>query len=364
MKALQDRQIIQAYLQQIYGEEVKLLGLSTSPPGAKDTGPKGFGYGQPIFLEYSVRGKRESAVLETVKDDDFGHQYLADRAHNVILAHSTFGNLPKHAESIDAGIVTKSQQLRSVGDAEEYFQLTKLVQGHEYFRDLERIKQTGRLEPLDTARAEALADYLAGIHSETHPQPALYARRIRELVGHAECIMGLIDSYPPDTEIASPEELQKIEQNCVAWRWRLKSNVTRLRRVHGDFHPWNILFGEGTDFSLIDRSRGEWGEAADDVSALTINYLFYSLRTYGDFRPPFRKLWDVFHSRYLDKTGDSELYSVIQPFYAWRGLVIASPIWYPDLTRNTRQTLFNFINRVLDSDKFDYEEVNELLKPL
>lgn len=363
MKALDDRQIIQEYLKQIHGPAVKLLRIRTSPPGAKGTGPKGFGYGQPIFLEYSLHRKRESAVLETMKDDDFGHQYLADRAHNVILAHTTFGNLPKHARSIDAGIITQSQRLVSVGDAEEYFQLVRFVGGREYFRDLERIRERGKLEALDLERAEVLADYLAQIHSKKYSRPALYTRRIRELVGHSECIMGLIDSYPPGTEFASSKELQEIEKKCIAWRWRLKSKTTRLRRVHGDFHPWNIFFRKGTDFSLIDRSRGEWGEPADDVSALTINYLFYSLRTYGEFRPPFQKLWDLFHSRYLEKTGDSELYSVIQPFYAWRGLVIASPIWYPDLSRKVRGALLNFINNVLEREKFEYKDIGKLLKP-
>jgi aminoglycoside phosphotransferase (APT) family kinase protein len=44
--------------------------------------------------------------------------------------------------------------------------------------------------------------------------------------------------------------------------------------VHGDFHPWNILFQNDCDFAVLDRSRGEWGDPADDVAPLTINYLF------------------------------------------------------------------------------------------
>ncbi len=363
MKALQDRQVIQDYLKKVCGEGVELLSIRASPPNAKlSTGPKGFGYGQPIFLEYLVEGKEESAVLETMKEDDFGHQYLADRAHNVILAHTTFRNLPRHAQSIDAGIVTKSQQLSSIGDAEEYFQLVRWVAGNEYFHDMERIRLTGKLEALDIERVEALADYLASIHRGKYPRPALYIRRIRELVGHGECIMGLIDSYPERGEFASPSELEAIEQKCVAWRWRLKSKTARLSRVHGDFHPWNILFREGVDFSMIDRSRGEWGEPADDVAAITINFLFYSLRMFSDFRPPFQKLWEAFHSRYLEKTGEAEMYSVIQPFYAWRGLVIASPIWYPDLPPRVRQALFTFVNRVLESEKFDFESVKDYLE--
>ena len=98
--------------------------------------------------------------------------------------------------------------------------------------------------------------------------------------------------------------LKEIEQQCVDWRWRLKDRVHRLRQVHGDFHPWNILFREGTDFVLLDRSRGEWGEPADDVTCLTMNYLFFSLqrsgRLDGNFESLFRRFWD----RYLAKSGD------------------------------------------------------------
>jgi hypothetical protein len=43
-----------------------------------------------------------------------------------------------------------------------------------------------------------------------------------------------------------------------------------------------VLFREGVDFTVLDRSRGEWGEPADDVTAMTINYIFYSLQKYGE----------------------------------------------------------------------------------
>src|SRR5437867_3783684 len=42
----------------------------------------------------------------------------------------------------------------------------------------------------------------------------------------------------------------------VSSRWRLRTRAHRLSRTHGDFHPRNLLFREGTDFSGLDRSRG------------------------------------------------------------------------------------------------------------
>jgi len=46
------------------------------------------------------------------------------------------------------------------------------------------------------ARAEALSNYLVAIHGVKRDEPVIYTRRIRELIGHGELIMGLIDSYP------------------------------------------------------------------------------------------------------------------------------------------------------------------------
>jgi aminoglycoside phosphotransferase (APT) family kinase protein len=132
--------------------------------------------------------------------------------------------------------------------------------------------------------------------------------------------------------------------------------------VHGDFHPWNILFRDGVDFTLLDRSRGEWGEPADDVACLTINYLFSSLLRSGRLEGPFEKLFLAFWDNYRKRSQDSELQEVIAPFYAWRGLVIGSPVWYPRLPGEVRRTIFRFIENVLSADRFDHRNVNGYLQ--
>jgi len=55
------------------------------------------------------------------------------------------------------------------------------------------------------------------------------------------------------------------------------------------------------------------------------------------------------------------LLEVIQPFYAWRSLVLANPIWYPTLSSDNRRRFFNFTHAVLDSDRFDVKAVNSYL---
>jgi aminoglycoside phosphotransferase (APT) family kinase protein len=287
---------------------------------------------------------------------------MSDRAQAALWAHATYNRLPRHVRSLDAGAFLPAGQMLSIGRAREFFVLTEFAAGTPYAADLERMFESGVASPLDVERADALCDYLVEIHARKGETSSLWDRRIRDLVGHGECIMGLSDSYPPSHPWITRERLEAIERRAVEWRWRLKACSHRLCAVHGDFHPWNLLFREGTDFTALDRSRGEWGEAADDVVCLTINYLFFSLRRTGRFEGDLARLFGRFWERYLRSTGDEEILAVCAPFIAFRSLVMASPVWYPDLDDSIRRALFRFMERALDSPRFDPGSVEEMLR--
>ena len=355
------RQAVEEYLSSLYAKSVRLLSMTEQ--GRQEAGDdlKGFGYGTPLFLEYEVNGEKKKAVLETMAPSSYGHDHFSDRAQAILWEHACFNSLPRHVRSLDSGAFLDSGRIISTGPAKEFFLLTEFVKGNGYFKDLERIRDSGRAMPEDFDRVLALSNYLADIHAKKFDSPGLYTRRIRELLGHGECIMGLIDNYPRSFEFIDEDLLKKIELACIEWRWRIKSRSSRLCQVHGDFHPWNILFRENTDFSLLDRSRGEWGEPADDTATMTINYLFFSLQRSGKLEGDFEKMFRLFWESYLARTGDKQMLEVIAPFYAWRGLVIASPVWYPHLSTGVRRAVFNFILNVLRDDRFDPSVVNRYL---
>jgi hypothetical protein len=291
----------------------------------------------------------------------FGHDHFSDRAQAILWEHSSFNNLPRHVRSVDSGAFLDSGAMLSTGKAREFFLLTEFVNGTGYFKDLERLRDGSPATERDFQRATALSDYLVEIHGQKFDAPALYTRRIRDLLGHGECIMGIVDNYPKSFAFIDQALLKRIEAACLDWRWRIKDRCGRLCRVHGDFHPWNILFREPADFTVLDRSRGEWGEPADDVATMTINYLFFSLqrsgRIEGDLERMFRMFWD----NYLARTGDREMLKVAAPFFAWRGLVIASPLWYPHLSVEIRKAVFRFIQNVLEAEAFDPGDVKRFL---
>jgi hypothetical protein len=353
---------LQKYLSSLYDGDAEILGVWRLG-GEKLEDLKGFGYGYPYVIEFRIGGGEvKQVVLETMRPEGFGHDHFSDRAQILLWQHSAFNKLPKHVRSIDVGAFAEDGKcLKSLGKCNEFFILTEFVDGKLYHLDLDRIKETGQLNALDEKRCLALSDYLVGIHKVKQKSPWLYVRRIRELVGHGECIMGLLDSYPPNLNFVNENYLIDVERDCVVWRWRLKRMTHRLSQVHGDFHPWNLMFRNGIDFTVLDRSRGEWGEPADDVTAMTINYIFYSIQKYGELAGVFERLFRVFWENYLRKTGDFEILKVVQPFYAWRGLVVASPIWYPNLDRNVRIKLLNFVKNVLQHEKFDLDAVNSYI---
>lgn len=355
-------QAVKDYLESLYTKQVRLISMTGH--GAQEEGDdlKGFGYGSPLFLEYEVAGERKKAVLETMAPSTFGHDHYADRAQAILWEHRAFNNLPCHVRSLDSGAFLDSGEMISTGRTEEFFLLTEFVVGSAYFKDLERIRDQGLATVIDMDRVQALANYLVLIHAQKLDAPALYTRRIRDLLGHGECIMGLIDNYPKKIEGIDDTYLRRTEMSCVAWRWRIKDRSHRLCRVHGDFHPWNILFREAADFTVLDRSRGEWGEPADDIATMTINYLFFSLQRSNRLEGDFEKMFRLFWERYLAETKDNEMLEVIAPFLAWRGLVIASPLWYPHLSSAVRKSIFNFIENVLAAERFDPEDVNRYLR--
>jgi hypothetical protein len=325
--------------------------------------PKGLGYGVPLEVECVVDGRPRAFVISRARPvQGFGHDYPADRAWQALYGHHAYNTFPNHVRSVDVGFVRSGGEVVSTADAVEFFQLIEKADGTLYWLDLARMLDTQPGE-LDRRRVLTLANFLAQAHAERRDEPALYERRIRELVAHGECVMGILDSYPPGYDLLPERAREMIERVMVSWRWRLRSLTHRLRRVHGDFHPWNILFREGTaEFSVLDRSRGEWGEPADDVAALGINYLFFGLQRAArggrrgvDAR--FLELFRTFMATYVTATDDDELLDVLPPFLAFRALVIAHPRWYPHLDDATRGALLRSVDRLLATTRMTVDQV-------
>lgn len=338
---------------------VELLGADHD---SSDETHKGAGYGAPrrVRLGGGSAGQERSVVFHFATANDFGHDRRADRAAAQLLAFDDFGRLPRHVRALDVGAAS-ARGLVSLRDCDEYYLVTEWADGEPYADDLRRIARAARLEPLDLRRCDALAHYLVGLHRHRGGRPAQYRRACRDLLGSGEGIFGIRDAYADDTPAAPPSRLDAIEARCLDWRARLRGHESRVTTTHGDFHPFNIVFAGDCDFTLLDASRGCVGDAADDVAALAINYLFFAFDHGRAWADALRTLWHRFWSGYLAGSGDDGLCDVVAPFLAWRGLVVACPAFYPALSPATRDRILTFVERTLSRARFDPRLADEVL---
>jgi aminoglycoside phosphotransferase (APT) family kinase protein len=344
----------------------RVVSLVPMPPdtgATADNVTKAEGYGLPVrvVLE-SSRGSRRELVWRTASANPFGHDRRADRAAAMIQAFDDFAQMPHHVAAVDLGVVLPDHRLLSIRDGRDTYLITSYAPGAIYADDLRRIARDQIASDLDLARCDALVDYLAELHVRAPDGPARYRRAIRDLVGSGEGIFGIIDGYPDGVPSAPPARLAAIEDRCIAWRRQLRDRGHRATRTHGDFHPFNLVFDTATGLTCLDASRGGCGDPADDLTALTVNYLLFALDAPPAWDRGLGVLWHRSWRRYATLRGDRDLLEVAPPFLAWRALVVCNPRFYPGLSAAARDKLLGFAELCLDDRRLDPDRAELLFR--
>ena len=338
---------IERYIRELFGDKVLNVKIEKLGEGVQGAG---------FLIEVETGEGITPYVIKGLFQEGLEHDYAADRAQVFLLDLQDFKELPKHVKALDVLAEMEDGSIKSIGGGKEYYLLMEKAEGRHYFNDLAAFGDKESLAPVDKDKIKAMTTYLAEIHALKKDSKALHWRKVRDTIGHGECLMGVFDTYPDGT--IAYEDMAVIEKKCVDWRARLKPKYGRLCQVHGDFHPGNIWFKDDSEFILLDRSRGAWGDPADDVTALTMNYIFFSINKFGRLDGPYLEAMRMFYDEYIKLTGDTELFEVVAPFYAFRGAVVANPTFYPDVTQGNRIKILDFVNGVLDDDSFSVEKVN------
>ncbi|MFC1580451.1 phosphotransferase family protein [Thermodesulfobacteriota bacterium] len=344
---------VQNYLKERFGPATKLKYMDRLGEGV---------HGAAYLLKFSTSNGEQHLVMKTLFHSRFGHDHYSDRAQVLLLANANYNDMPKHIKVVDV-VGESSDRFISVKDAKEFYIFMEEAGGEPYFKELDAILKRGYLNGSDRERAKMLAHFLAEIHAVKYSgedAKILYRRRIRDLIGHGECIMGIIDAYD-QIEFTTDQELVGYAAKCLPWWGKIRDMSERLCSVHGDYHPGNIRLQED-DFILLDRSRGSWGDPADDVSCLSVNYIHYAIKDRGTFEGPFSDLFRLFLEYYLEKTNDDTFLGVVQPFFAFRVLVLANPRFYPEDSHETKRKLLNFGHSVLDEDWFDVDRISDYME--
>jgi aminoglycoside phosphotransferase (APT) family kinase protein len=355
---------LRQHLRRLFPGEDLVESVSLAPDTGATAGViKAAGYGLPVRLVLAdAQGHRRELVWRTASANEHGHDRRADRAAGMLQAFDDFAGTLHHVRALDVGFAARDGSLISVSDGEEAYLITEFARGSIYADDLRRIAERRSAGELDVARLDALARYLADLHAPAAGGAVAYRRAIRDLVGHGEGIFGVIDAYPDHTPSASRARLAAIEARCATWRQRLRDRHARLAHTHGDFHPFNIVFGEGTQLTLLDASRGARGDPADDLTALAVNFLLFALGRDGAWQGGLGALWHRWWRAYLALRSDAELLAVAPPFFAWRVLVVCSPRFYPDLPAAARDRLLSFAEATLDERRLEPDAAEELFR--
>jgi hypothetical protein len=330
--------------------------------GASGATVKAAGYGIPIRIDVEADGALSTLVLHGTSSNRFGHDRRADRAAELILAADTFDSIPRHAPALDVGAFRRDGQSVSLRDCGEFYLLTQYVEGRPYADDLRRIAEAKLASTGDLQRIHALVDYLVGLHASRPEHAVAYERSLRDLLGAGEGIFGIVDGYGAGAPGAPLGLLQRIESLGLEWRWKLKQREPRLARIHGDFHPFNVLFDDTQGVRVLDASRGCLGDAADDVTCMAVNFVFFALEDPMAWRGAFSVLWKEFWRSYLERSGDNQLLSVAAPFLAWRLLVLACPVWYPNLSAASRERLLALAEAALKAQRFEPEMAEDVFR--
>jgi aminoglycoside phosphotransferase family enzyme len=364
--------VVQKYLSEKEGRPVEILKYERLGSGWHGTGYKVKFKVQSSKSKISSKFKGQNSnnsvkevVLRTLMPVNFGHDWLSDRAGSFVLQHKLAQEIPDHIVSFDVSGYSNDNKLVSLGGIKEFFHVVKVAEGVSYSQDFARIKESGELADGDLKRAKYLSDYLVRLHSKKFKGSrdelrSIRRRHSRDAVGHGEMMMGVIDSYPDKFDFATGEDLADLICRAVKFREKIKDLPVIPCRMHGDFHPGNILFN-GRKMTVLDASREVFGDPADDLTAMAINYIWFAVMQTGQFDGPFAELFNIFWKNYVIKAKDRLIVRTAGVFFAFRGVVVAHPLFYSMQSDSVRRKMVRFVENVLDDKAFDPRKINEYL---
>lgn len=357
---------------EISGQLAGLLGKKIDDLEIRKLGKGCLGAG--YALDFKAGGKKQRKILKGLYACHLNSDYPADRAQALILAHQDYGKIPEHIKSLDVWGATKGGKIISMGTATEFFILMDEAKGKDYFNDLKNIAELRKISAKDRRRIKILARFLAGLHRKKSPKmnseraKSLYRRKIRDTIGCGASITGILDMYPEKCAWSGEKDIARIVKKSAEYWARDRFLEKRLCRIHGDFHPGNIWFDKSGEFSVLDRARGEYGESADDLAALSINFVFLSLVYFKKFAGPLKKLADIFFREYFKALPDKRIAEVSQPYFAFRAVIVANPSFYPDNFFGSkkgagfvRRKMIKFALNILSAKKVNFGKLGDYL---
>jgi len=210
------------------------------------SGVVGTGYA----VNFKLNDKQEKKILKTLFTENLNLDHSSDRAKSLLLAHDNYNSMENHVKSVDVVGIKEDGSLISVGESKEFFILMDEAKGQDFFKDLESLNTKDSLDEKTRNKVINLTNFLIKLHKKKHNSESLYKRKIRDTIG-SECLMGVLDIYPKETNWTTDKEISEMVKLCVDFWTKTKHMNHRLCEIHGDFHPGNIYISKGTPTKRI-----------------------------------------------------------------------------------------------------------------
>ncbi|MEU2424170.1 hypothetical protein ABZ619_24635 [Streptomyces sp. NPDC007851] len=284
-----------------------------------ETGAKKHGMTRSVRVEV-VRPDGDSAAffLKAPHEALYGETLRSDRARELVWRMEGYPRIPGHVKA--HAVSVEGDRLVRVDRPVSNWCLMEPEMPGDLLAD--RLADLG--SGLFAKDPAVMAAYLAELHVPVEDDGTLYRRSIRDTLSNAT--FRLIDSSTEHWG-QRPAVHRELEHLLTDWRIRLPGNG-RLHRTHHDFHPWNI-FLEGDNLTVTGARLPGVGDVSDDLAALLVNYIWFSLRTHRAFEGAYRQAYHDTVQTYLRLSGNTFARASYPPFLAKRLLVLINPAYYP-----------------------------------
>lgn len=350
---------LKKYLKSKYKNKISEIKIKKLGSGVLGTG---------YSINFKLNDENKTLIIKSLFKENLGMDHYSDRASSLLEAHDNYNKMENHIKSEDVIAQNEDDSLISIGNAKEFYILMEEAKGENLFKDFENIKKSKLLNEKTKDKIKKISDFLVKLHKNKHESISLYRRKIRDIIGSGGSLIGLLDMHPENDFRKFEKEWTEIIKRSINF-WKKSRNLNhRLSEIHADFHPGNLWF-DGDKLIILDRSKGRFGEPADDIIAFGINPIMYALITNEKFEGPFKEIFDLFWNNYFKQTKDKEMRKIMAPYIAFRISVITNPLFYNDKFFGAaekasliRKKLINFALNVLKEDEFNPEKINLYMK--
>ena len=180
-----NKQNVEKYIRRLFGSTAGKIEISKLGEGVQGAG---------FLIDIETDKGSRAYVIKGLFPEGLEHDYPADRAGVFLLDLEEFKNLPDHVKAIDVLSEMEDGSIKSIGGGKEYYLLMERAEGTDYFIDLKAMAEKESLSTEDIDKIETMTSYLAKIHQTKKDSRQLYLRKVRDTIGHGECLMGVFDT--------------------------------------------------------------------------------------------------------------------------------------------------------------------------